>query len=48
VEFLQQLLQNDPSSRPAELAKRVLERFGKKVHPRSIERALARSKKKPL
>jgi transposase len=48
VEFLQQLLQNDPSSRPAELAERVLERFGKKVHRRSIERALSRSKKKPL
>jgi len=48
VEFLEKLLQSDPSLRPADLAERVLERFGKKVHPRSVERALARSKKKPL
>jgi len=48
VEFLEKLQQDDPSLRPADLAARVLERFGKKVHPRSVERALARSKKKPL
>src|SRR5262249_43034904 len=46
VEFLEQLLSDDPSLRPAELGERVLERFGRKVHPRSIERALARRKKK--
>jgi transposase len=46
VEFLEQLRQGDPSLRAAELADRVLERFGRKVHPRSIERALARPKKK--
>jgi len=46
VEFLEQLRSDDPSSRPAELAERVLERFGRKVHPRSVERALTRQKKK--
>ncbi len=46
VQFLEQLLQDEPSLRPPDLAARVLERFDRKVHPRSIERALARSKKK--
>jgi len=46
VEFLEQLLRADPSLRPADLVERVLERFERKVHPRSIERALARPKKK--
>jgi transposase len=48
VEFLEQLLQAEPTLRPADLAERVLERFDCKVHPRSIERALARPKKKRL
>jgi hypothetical protein len=48
VEFLEQLQRDEQSLRPEELAERVLERFGRKVHPRSIERALARQKKKPL
>lgn len=48
VEFLEQLRSEDPSLRPADLAERVLERFDLKVHPRSIERALARPKKKRL
>ena len=46
VEFLEQLRRDDPSLRSPEMATRVLERFGLKVHPRSIERALARTKKK--
>jgi transposase len=46
VEFLEQLRRDEPSLRSPELATRVLERFGLKVHPRSIERALARPKKK--
>lgn len=46
VEFLQGLLRVDPSLRPADLAERMLERFERKVHPRSIERSLARLKKK--
>jgi transposase len=44
--YLQQLLSDDPSLRASELAERVLARFGCKVHPRSVERALARQKKK--
>jgi transposase len=44
VDFLKRLRAEDPSLRPAELAERVLERFGRKVHPRSVERALARKK----
>ena len=48
VEFLEQLRQGDPSLRPTELAERVLVQFGRKVHPRSIERALAGPKKKRL
>jgi transposase len=47
VQFLEQLLQDEPVLRAPELAARVLERFDLTVHPRSIERALARSKKKP-
>jgi transposase len=36
-------LAEDPSLRPADLADRVADRFGIRVHPRSIERALARA-----
>ncbi|MCA1678550.1 MAG: helix-turn-helix domain-containing protein [Actinobacteria bacterium] len=36
------LLEADPGLRPAELAAAVASRFGVRVHPRSIERALAR------
>lgn len=46
MDFLQQLLSEDPSLRSAQLATRVQERFNLTVHPRSIERALARRKKK--
>lgn len=46
VEYLRKLLFDDPSLRAAELAQRVLARFACKVHPRSVERALARQKKK--
>ena len=46
MEFLQQLRSEDPSLRPPDLAGRILERFGRKVHPRSVERALARQEKK--
>jgi transposase len=46
VEFLEQLLRDEPALRSPELTVRVLERFGLKVHRRSIERALARPKKK--
>jgi len=46
MEFLQQLRSEDSSLRPPDLARRILERFGRKVHPRSVERALARREKK--
>jgi len=46
VAFVQQLQSTQPSLRAAQLAERVLAHFGRKVHPRSIERALARLKKK--
>lgn len=48
VRYLGQLLDGDSSLRPVELCERIRERFGIKVHPRSIERALARQKKKRL
>ena len=40
--FLRERLEREPSSRSVELAAGVEERFGFRVHPRSIERALAR------
>jgi transposase len=46
--FLQKLRSEDPSLRPRDLAHRIQERFGRKVHPRSVERALARQEKKRL
>ena len=46
VAFLEALLAQDASLAPATLAQRVQDRFGRSVHPRSIERALARQKKK--
>jgi transposase len=46
MHFLQQLRADDTSVRSTELARRVRERFGRTVHPRSIERALARQEKK--
>jgi transposase len=46
VDFLEHERSEDPSLRPPELTSRVHQRFGLKVHPRSIERALARRKKK--
>jgi len=45
--FIRQLRQEDPSLRLAALVSRIQDRFGIAVHPRSIERALARSQKKP-
>ena len=42
VDFIEQALQEDPSLRAASLAAAVADRFGITVHPRSVERALAR------
>ena len=44
--FLQEQLAAEPAVRSAQLAARLEERFQLKVHPRSIERALVRAKKK--
>ncbi len=44
VEFVEQTLAGDPR---ADLVAAVQQRFGISVHRRSIERALARAKKKP-
>jgi transposase len=44
--FIEQLRIEDASLRAADLVGRVQHRFGRKVHPRSIERALARQEKK--
>jgi len=46
VAFLEDARKREPSVRPAELARRVAERFTTTVHPRSIERALMRQEKK--
>lgn len=45
--FLAKLRDAEPAISASALAGRVRERFGRRVHPRSIERALSRSKKKP-
>lgn len=42
LDHLEQLRAADPSVRSSELASAVRERFGVSVHPRSVERALAR------
>jgi transposase len=43
VGFARRLKDDDPSLRSTELAEAIAERFGFQVHPRSVERALARS-----
>lgn len=46
MEFLTQSLSDEPALRARELAERVRARFGRAVHPRSIERAFKRAEKK--
>jgi transposase len=48
VHFLRQARAADPALRAAVLAQQVAARFGVVVHPRSIERALARTEGVPL
>jgi transposase len=43
VAFACQLREADPSLRSTEVAEAISERFGIRVHPRSVERALARA-----
>jgi transposase len=47
VDHLEELLAADPALRSSELAELVEERFGTRVHPRSIERALTRRREAP-
>jgi len=42
VAFAEQVRESDPSLRSADLAALITERFAVSVHPRSVERALAR------
>jgi len=46
MEYVEQALVQDPSRRAPTLVELVKERFGIHIHPRSIERALVRRKKK--
>jgi transposase len=46
MDFLQAERSVEASVSSQELARRVQQRFGRKVHPRSVERALARQEKK--
>ncbi len=48
VETLERALAEDGSLNSARLAQLVHEQFGLRVHPRSVERALARSRKRGL
>jgi transposase len=43
VAFAQERLEADPELRAADLGELIEDRFGVRVHPRSIERALARA-----
>ena len=43
--FARERLEEEPSLRSAELAELIAERFGVQVHPRSVERALARAER---
>ena len=43
VAFVRRRLETDPSLRSVDLVEAIAERFGLRVHPRSVERALARS-----
>ena len=46
--FIEKLQSEDPWLKASALVRRLRERFGLKVHPRSIERAWARQEKKRL
>jgi transposase len=46
VEVLREMQDQAPDINPTALAEQIRERFGVSVHPRSIERALARREKK--
>lgn len=45
MEFVHELLREDPSRTASELAEQIHRRFKRRVHPRSVERALEREKR---
>ena len=45
MEFINELLGEDPTLAAAELVERVRKRFKLSVHPRSVQRALEREKR---
>jgi transposase len=47
LDHAQALLAGDSSLRAADLVEAIAERFGVRVHPRSVERALARRRAEP-
>ncbi len=47
LDFLEKSRDEHPGLRAVELAGRVRERFGLSLHPRTVERGLARRQKKP-
>jgi transposase len=46
LEYIEELRALDEALRASELSERILKKFGLSVHPRSIERALWRQRKK--
>lgn len=48
LDFAEQWLANEASSSPQSMAEAVRQCFGATIHPRSLQRALARRKKKAL
>ena len=46
LEYVRQIRSEQPSLGMAQVGEAILERFGVTVHPRSMERALAREEKK--
>ena len=46
IAFINEVRQKEPSIRLPDLVRLIEERFGTKVHPRSIERSLLRHQKR--
>jgi transposase len=47
MRFIQEMHEHDPGLHTQDLTDRIADHFGLRVHRRSVERALARAKKKP-
>lgn len=45
VDFVEEQRREDPLLHPEELARRIKKRFGRQVHPRTVERAVRRREK---